>query len=35
MFNKDNMEHVTQVKQATMKCLGCLFDYDDFPKILN
>jgi len=29
MFNKDNMEHVTQFKQCHVKCLGSLFGKDD------
>jgi len=29
MFNKDNMEQVTQAKQGHLECLGSLFDKDD------
>ena len=29
MFNKDNMEHVTQVNQGHVDHLGSLFDKDD------
>ena len=29
MFNKDHMEHVTQVKQDHVECLGSLFGKDD------
>ena len=29
MFNKDNMEQITQVKQSSMERLGSLFGKDD------
>ena len=29
MFNKDNMKHVTWVKQGHMECMGFLFGKDD------
>jgi len=38
MFNKDIMEHVTQVKQGHVECLGSLVkmtSHRRFPKILN
>ena len=39
-FNKENMEHLTRVKQGHVKCLASLFGKDDvtfrsFPKILD
>jgi len=39
MFNEDNIEYVTQVKQGQVKCLASLFGKHDvtfqgFPKIL-
>jgi len=40
MFNKDNMEHASQVKRGHVECGGSLFGKDDvtfrsFPKILD
>ena len=40
MLNKDNMEHVIQVKQGHVECLGSLFGKYDatfrgFPKMLD
>ena len=29
MFNKHNMEHITQIKQGHVECLGSLFGKDD------